>query len=196
MKTVRSQKELDSAVDPGFGQAAQLILYDTATDSCEIIPNSQGLNATQLSRHGGHALITNYFGPEAFETLAAAGMEIILGGEGLTVSQALEKHKSGWLKTSASSDVAGHRHRSWQSVGNFIEHGLLWQSALLSVSPAHRVCAPRPDSCNLHTSYAGLIALYIGKCKRCPKSTARYAAELQGTGQVERSCQSLERLLR
>jgi predicted Fe-Mo cluster-binding NifX family protein len=117
---ISSQGEkLDSAVDLRFSRAAQFILYDIETDSCEIVPNEQMLNAVQgaeikaaetISRHGGQVLITGYCGPETLEMLAAAGIEIILGAEGLTVSQVLEKYKSGQLKASGSSDAAGH----WQ----------------------------------------------------------------------------------
>jgi predicted Fe-Mo cluster-binding NifX family protein len=99
-------QELQSAVDPHFGRAAQFILYDMETDSCEIVSNEQRLNVLQgagteaaemISHHGGQVLITGYCGPEALEKLAAAGIQIILGADGLTVSQALEKYKSGQL---------------------------------------------------------------------------------------------------
>ena len=109
--TINSQEEKpDSAVDPHFDQPPQLALYDMETDSCEIISNEQGLNAAQdagikaalaISRHGGQVLITGYCGPDALEALAAAGIEIILGAEGGTVSQALEKRRSGRLKTAS-----------------------------------------------------------------------------------------------
>jgi predicted Fe-Mo cluster-binding NifX family protein len=100
------EQELQSAVDPHFAQASQFILYDMETESCEIVTNEQRLNALQgagteaaeaISRHGGQVLITGYCGPEAMKTLAAAGIEIVLGADGLTVSQALEKYKSGKL---------------------------------------------------------------------------------------------------
>jgi predicted Fe-Mo cluster-binding NifX family protein len=118
--TVSSQgKELDSSVDPRFGRAAQFILYDTETASYEVVSNAQSLNAAQgagikaaeaISSLGAQVLITGHCGPKAFETLSAAGIEIVLGAEGCTVSQALEKYKAGQLKASGSSDVSGH----WQ----------------------------------------------------------------------------------
>jgi predicted Fe-Mo cluster-binding NifX family protein len=44
--TISSQGgKLDSAVDPRFGRAAQFILYDTETDSYEVISNAQSLDA-------------------------------------------------------------------------------------------------------------------------------------------------------
>lgn len=118
--TISSQGEkLDSAVDPRFGRAAQFILYDTETGSYEAISNAQSLDAAQgagikaaetISRLGAQVLITGHCGPKAFETLKAAGIEVVIGAEGCTVSKALEKYKAGQLKTSGSSDVSGH----WQ----------------------------------------------------------------------------------
>lgn len=117
---ISSQGEkLDSQVDPRFGRAAQFILYDTETTSYEVISNAQSLDAAQgagikaaetISRLGAQVLITGHCGPKAFETLKAAGIEISIGAEGCTVSQALDKYKSGQLKMAGSSDVSGH----WQ----------------------------------------------------------------------------------
>lgn len=118
--TISSQgKELDSAVDPRFGRATQFILYDTEAASYEVASNEQSLDAVQgagikaaetISRLGAQVLITGHCGPRAFETLSAAGIEIVLGAEGCTISQALEKYKAGQLKASESADVAEH----WQ----------------------------------------------------------------------------------
>jgi len=111
--------KLDSAVDPRFGRAAQFILYDTETSSWEAISNAQSLEAAQgagikaaetISRLGAQVLITGHCGPNAVETLKTAGIEIVLGAEGGTVSQALEKYKSGQLKATVTPDVSGH----WQ----------------------------------------------------------------------------------
>ncbi len=111
--------KLDSPVDPRFGRAAQFILYDTETNSYEVISNAQCLEAAQgagikaaetISRMGAQVLITGHCGPKAFETLKAAGIKIVTGAQGCTVFQALEKYKVGQLKTAASSDVSGH----WQ----------------------------------------------------------------------------------
>jgi len=118
--TVSSQgKNLESQVDSRFGRAAQFILYDTETDGFEVVSNAQNLDAAQgagikaaetVSRLEASVLITGHCGPKAFETLSAAGIEIVLGAEGFTVSQALEKYKAGELKPSGNSDVSGH----WQ----------------------------------------------------------------------------------
>jgi len=110
---------LDSALDPRFGRAAHFIVYDTETASYEAISNEESVDAAQgagikaaetISRLGAQVLITGHCGPKAFETLKAAGIEVVLVSEGCTVSQALEKHKSGQLKATGASDVSGH----WQ----------------------------------------------------------------------------------
>jgi predicted Fe-Mo cluster-binding NifX family protein len=116
--TISSQGEkLDSPVDPRFGRAPQFILYDTDTVSYAVISNAQSVEAAQgagikaaeaISRLGTQALITGHCGPKAFQALKAAGIEVILGAEGCTVSQALDKYKSGQFKATASSDVDGH----------------------------------------------------------------------------------------
>jgi predicted Fe-Mo cluster-binding NifX family protein len=112
-------EKLDSLVDPRFGRATRFILYDTETASYEAISNEQGMDAAQgagikaaetISRHGAQVLITGHCGPNAFEALKAAGIKIVSGAEGCTISQALDKFKSGELKPTASSDVTGH----WQ----------------------------------------------------------------------------------
>ncbi len=108
---------LGSAVEPRFGRAAQFILYNTDTDAFEVVPNSQNLNAPQgagikaaerVSRLGAEVVITGHCGPKAYQTLAAAGIQVVLGAEGTSVVQALENYKSGQLKASESPDVAGH----------------------------------------------------------------------------------------
>ncbi len=107
----------ESAVDPRFGRAAQFIIYDTDTDSYAVVSNSKSLDAEQgagiraaetVSKHGARVLITGHCGPKAFSTLKAAGIEVFTGAEGLSVSQAVEKYRSGQLNATHSSDVTGH----------------------------------------------------------------------------------------
>jgi len=109
--------DLDSMVDPRFGRAAQFIIYDTEAESFEVVPNTQSINASHgagikaaetISNQGATVLITGHCGPQAFQTLKAADVEIYTGAEGLTISQALEKLKEGRLNSTDSSDVRGH----------------------------------------------------------------------------------------
>ncbi len=109
-------KDLESKVDPRFGRANWLIVFDTETNQHQAINNEQNLNAGQgagiqsaenISRHGVEAVITGNCGPKAFRTLGAAGIRIYCGADG-TVSEALEKFKSGKLKQADGANVEGH----------------------------------------------------------------------------------------
>ncbi|MBN2243908.1 MAG: NifB/NifX family molybdenum-iron cluster-binding protein [Acidobacteria bacterium] len=109
----------EALVDPRFGRAAQFLIYDTDTDSYEVLSNAESQDAFQgagikaaetISRHGARVLITGHCGPKAFSTLKAAGIEVVTGAEGLSVSQAVDKYRSGQFNAANSSDVRGH----WQ----------------------------------------------------------------------------------
>jgi predicted Fe-Mo cluster-binding NifX family protein len=80
----------DSLVDPYYARAAQLIIFDTDTGSCEIISNvpslqdvkHTGIGASEvISGCGDQVLITGYYGPKALETLAASGIGIVRGAD-------------------------------------------------------------------------------------------------------------------
>jgi predicted Fe-Mo cluster-binding NifX family protein len=109
-------QDLQSAVDPRFGRAKWFLVVDTETGDCEAVDNKQNVNAAQgagiqaakiVASKQVEALITGHCGPNAFHTLNAAGIKIIVGAEG-TVSEALEKYKNGELKPVEGPDVAGH----------------------------------------------------------------------------------------
>jgi len=111
-----SGKTLDSPTDPRFGRAAYFILADTETGTFEVHDNTQNLNAAQgagiqsaemVSRLNAEAVITGHCGPNAFRTLQASGIKVVIGAQG-TVSEVLEAFKSGKLKSTGSPDVQGH----------------------------------------------------------------------------------------
>ena len=108
--------ELSSAVDPRFGRAKYFIIADTESGGFKTVNNAQNLNAAQgagiqaaqnVSAKGAEVLITGHCGPNAFRTLSAAGIKVVVGAEG-TVAEALEKFKAGELKESEGADVEGH----------------------------------------------------------------------------------------
>ncbi|HNT86580.1 MAG TPA: NifB/NifX family molybdenum-iron cluster-binding protein [Candidatus Hydrogenedentes bacterium] len=111
-----SGQSLDAQVDPRFGRAAYLIVVDTETGAWSAHDNVQNLNAAQgagiqaadtVSRLGAEALITGHCGPNAFRTLASAGIKVMVGAQG-TVSEAIEAFKSGALTPTDAPNVAGH----------------------------------------------------------------------------------------
>ncbi len=109
-------RNLDSAVDPRFGRAGMFLVIEDSTGAFEVLENRQNVEAAQgagiqaariVSESGAGVVITGHCGPKAFQTLAAAGVKIVVGAEG-TVEEALEQFKAGRLKPSSAPDVEGH----------------------------------------------------------------------------------------
>jgi predicted Fe-Mo cluster-binding NifX family protein len=107
---------LDDEVDPRFGRAQVFLVVDIDTGEFEVVDNKQNLEAPQgagiqagriVSEHGAEVLITGHCGPNAYRTLSAAGVKVVIGAGG-TVRDAVEKFKSGELKPAESADVEGH----------------------------------------------------------------------------------------
>ena len=107
---------LESPLDPRFGRAPRLIVYDLEGDSFETIDNQKNLNATQgagvqaaavVARSGAECLITGHCGPKAFRVLDAAGVRVYLT-DAPTVAEALGRFRSGDLALTSAADVDGH----------------------------------------------------------------------------------------
>jgi predicted Fe-Mo cluster-binding NifX family protein len=108
-------KDLDSQVDPRFGRCQYFMLVDTDTMQFEAMDNSSisasggaGIKAGQfMSEKGVKAVLTGNCGPNAFQTLNAAKIDVITGVSG-TIRQAAEKYKSGELKPDQKPSVDSH----------------------------------------------------------------------------------------
>ncbi len=109
-------KLISDDVDPRFGRAKFFVLVDTDTNKATAHDNSQNLNAAQgagiqaaqsVVRLGAEAVISGNVGPNAFQTLNAAGVKVYLCPPA-TVEEALRKFKAGELKDAASPNVQGH----------------------------------------------------------------------------------------
>ena len=108
--------DLDANVDPRFGRARCFIFYDTDTDVFEARSNEQVLNlpqgagiqaAQQVIDRNVEVLLTGHCGPNAFKTLQAGGVKVVLEVQG-TVKNAIEQFKKGALNPAESPDVEGH----------------------------------------------------------------------------------------
>ena len=106
---------LQSQVDPRFGRCVYFIVVDTDTMEFEAIDNSQvqaaggaGVQSGQLmAEKEVKAVLTGNAGPNAYQTLRAAGIEIITGVSG-TVQEAVEKYKEGVLRATEGPNVKSH----------------------------------------------------------------------------------------
>ena len=104
---------LDANLDPRFGRCAYFVVVDTETMVAESIPNSSaasgaGIQAAQtIANAGAGALITGNIGPNAAETLRAAGVKVYLAPGG-SVGEAIEKFKNGEFSETSSASVSAH----------------------------------------------------------------------------------------
>nr|MBC8360983.1 NifB/NifX family molybdenum-iron cluster-binding protein [Candidatus Desulfatibia profunda] len=110
-----SGKNLDSMLDPRFGRCAYFLLVDTNDMSFEIFDNDNialgggaGIQAAQfVNTKGPVAVITGNCGPNAFQTLSTAGIEVFLGNTG-TVRKALEAYLNGDLTSADNANAPDH----------------------------------------------------------------------------------------
>ncbi|MCK9554846.1 NifB/NifX family molybdenum-iron cluster-binding protein [bacterium] len=107
-----SGSDLDSTVDPRFGRCGYFIIVDTGNLEFEAIQNPNidsmggaGIQSGQLiAGTGVKTVITGNVGPNAFQTLQAAGVEIVTGASG-TVREAVEKYKKGGFSSTQAPSV-------------------------------------------------------------------------------------------
>lgn len=102
----------DAELDPTFGRCEYFIFVDVDTLEFEAVknPNTEsmagaGIQSAQLvANKKVKAVITGNVGPNAFQTLNTAGIEVITGLSG-TVKEAIEKYKRGELKPAQTPNV-------------------------------------------------------------------------------------------
>jgi predicted Fe-Mo cluster-binding NifX family protein len=108
-------KYMDSRLDPRFGRCAYYLVVDSEDMSFEFYPNESsamgggaGIQAAQfLASKGVQTVITGNCGPNAAQTLFAAGIELVAGVQG-TVNDAVKKYVNGELKSTTEPTVESH----------------------------------------------------------------------------------------
>jgi len=106
---------LESEIDPRFGRCSYFLIVDTDTMSFEYLSNEStmasggaGIQAAQtVAKLGAKVAITGNIGPNAFQTLSAAGIKVFTGVNG-TIKEAIEKYKNGELKETEAPTVGSH----------------------------------------------------------------------------------------
>jgi len=110
-----SKPDLSSPVDPRFGRCPYFIIIDPDTMEFEANENTNlygasgvGIQSAQfVANKEVKALLTGSCGPNAFQTLQAAGIEVITGISG-TVQEAATLYKEKNLKSTPQANVASH----------------------------------------------------------------------------------------
>lgn len=107
--------DLDARVDPRFGRAQHLIVVDTDSLAFEAVANPNvtagggaGIQTAQIiASKGAEAVLTGNCGPNAYRTLAAAGIPVYAGVSG-SVREAIDAFKAGTLAPLSEPSVLGH----------------------------------------------------------------------------------------
>jgi predicted Fe-Mo cluster-binding NifX family protein len=103
---------LDSQVDSRFGRCPYFLIVDSRTLEYEAVENPSAVAGGGAGVQSGQLIagkdvkvvLTGNVGPNAFQTLDAAGIKIITGVSGV-VRQVIEKYKNGELKSSSNPSV-------------------------------------------------------------------------------------------
>jgi predicted Fe-Mo cluster-binding NifX family protein len=111
-----SSGDIESPVDPRFGRCPYYLIVDPNTMEFETVANPHvgassgaGIQAAQLvAQKNVEAVLTGSCGPNAFQTLDAAGVKVVLGVTG-RISEAVREYASGsGFQEAPGPDVPAH----------------------------------------------------------------------------------------
>ena len=99
-----SGQDLAAQLDPRFGRCRYFLIIETDSMSFEVFDNDNaalgggaGIQSAQfIAAKGAKALITGHCGPNAMQTLSAAGVQVYVGQAG-TIQGIVDKFKNGQL---------------------------------------------------------------------------------------------------
>jgi predicted Fe-Mo cluster-binding NifX family protein len=108
-------ENLDAQIDPRFGRCPFFLVVNPEDMSFEVFENDSafqaggaGIQAAQfLASKGVEAVITGNCGPNAVQTLSAAGIELF-GGQAGTIKEVVKRFKKGNLSPTSEANVESH----------------------------------------------------------------------------------------
>jgi len=108
-------KDLNAELDPRFGRCAYFLIVDPDDMGFEVFDNESGnlgggagiQSAQFVASKGVNAVITGNCGPNAAQTLSAAGIELFIGQSG-TIREVVERFKKENLKPAEAANVDSH----------------------------------------------------------------------------------------
>ena len=106
---------LDAEVDPRFGRCQYFIIVDPQSMEFEALDNSNAMasggagisTAHMIAGKEVEVLLTGNCGPNAYQTLSAAGIQVITGVSS-RIKDAVEAYKAGRLQPNARPSVGSH----------------------------------------------------------------------------------------
>jgi len=106
---------LEANVDPRFGRCAYFVVVDPATMEFTSLENASAMagggagiaTAQTLIGQGVNTVITGNCGPNAYQTLSAAGIKVITEVSG-KIKTAIDNYQSGKLQPNSQPNVGGH----------------------------------------------------------------------------------------
>jgi len=106
---------LDAEVAARFGRCQYFVIVDLETMEFETVENSSAMaaggagigTAQMIANKGAEVVLTGNCGPNAYQTLSAAGIKVISGVAG-RIKDAVEAYKAGTIQPSAQPNVAAH----------------------------------------------------------------------------------------
>ena len=106
---------LELPLDPRFGRCPYFLIVETDDLNFEPVANPNvsrdsgaGIQAAQLLANlGVRLVVTGNCGPNAYQTLTASGIDVIVGCSG-TVRNVIEEFKAGRYSTAQQPNVASH----------------------------------------------------------------------------------------
>jgi len=110
-----SGRDLNSQIDPRFGRCAYFLVinpddmrFDVFDNKSSVLGGGAGIQAAQfLASKSVDAVITGNCGPNAVQTLSAAGIELFTGQSGI-VKEVVERFKKGLLRPTNEATVDSH----------------------------------------------------------------------------------------
>jgi predicted Fe-Mo cluster-binding NifX family protein len=106
---------LESKIDPRFGRCSYFLIIDIETMSFKPISNEStmssggaGIQAAQtIAKLEIEVVLTGNIGPNAFQTLSAAGIKVFTGASG-TIKEVIDKYKKRELIEAKVPNVNSH----------------------------------------------------------------------------------------
>ena len=132
---------LDAEVDPRFGRCQYFIIIDPQSMEFETLDNSNAMaaggagisTAQMIASKGVEVVLTGNCGPNAYQTLSAAGIQVITGVSG-RIRDAVEAYNTGKLQSSTQPSVGSHYGMGMGVTANYEIFGRVQPMHLL---PAH-----------------------------------------------------------